>query len=80
MLDENDAHCRDITLHAFFTQVPINFSSHSGSSSGQTLFTNTTERFLAVASSFFTSYLTLKLNDLNADLQAKTKLFKLLAH
>jgi hypothetical protein len=35
LLDENDAHYRDIVLHAFFTEVPINFSRHSGSSSGQ---------------------------------------------
>jgi len=34
-LDENDAHCREIILHAFFTQLPINLSRHSGSSSGQ---------------------------------------------
>jgi hypothetical protein len=35
LLDENDAHCREIMLHAFFTQVPVNFSRHSGISSGQ---------------------------------------------
>jgi hypothetical protein len=45
LLDENDANYREIILYASFTQVPINFARHSGSSSGQKGFTNTTERF-----------------------------------
>jgi hypothetical protein len=35
MLDENDAHHREIILHASFILVQRTSSSHSGSSSGQ---------------------------------------------